>query len=298
MESWVSPSADHAVSFHTGAMRGVLNADGAYHGVTDLCDLSTGREVIHPKYSALNLFRLFAVHQGLGQPRFDPREVELHDDGLSIHWPETQDHLGELTARYTVSSETSIDLAVTARTTGTYAGYELFLSNYFIPELVPHVYLEPTRYGSAERVAGEADVVVPLVNDVFRGTVIVFPRDTHAARRCVDGRWSRSERGAPTVQMCPVRRHAFPVAVVATPDGQRGLVLMSRPADCYAISTRYHADDEADRMTPYSAFDFSLFGHDTQPGWECTVQMRLALTSLAGELQQPRALYQAWVGTT
>ena len=90
----------------------------------------------------------------------------------------------------------------------------------------PHVYLEPARGKPA---AGEAERVLPTVNDVFRGTVLVFPRDAHAARRCLDGRWDRSEQDTPTVQMCPVRRYAHCLAVMADPDNSLGVVLMSRP---------------------------------------------------------------------
>ena len=43
------------------------------------------------------------------------------------------------------------------------------------------------------------------------------------------------------------------------------IALMVRPEHCYAISTRYHAENDADRLTTYSAFDFSLFGSDLLP---------------------------------
>jgi hypothetical protein len=131
-----------------------------------------------------------------------------------------------------------------------------------------------------------------MVNDVFRGTVLVFPRDAHAARRCVDGRWDRSEWGAPTVQMCPVRHHACPLAFLTDPERRLGAVLMSRPRHCYAISARYHAENEADRMVPYSAFDFSLFGDDLTPGDERTAQVRLALTPLDEGMTQPLEMYR------
>ena len=71
-------------------------------------------------------------------------------------------------------------------------------------------------------------------------------------------------------------------------------MLMSLPQHCYAISTRYHVEDEADRMTDYSAFDFSLFGDDLVPGDECTVKVRLALTPIDDSLAQPLACYQAF----
>ena len=44
--------------FETEEMVGSIQAGGTYHGVSQLVDKHTGRQVIHPDYSALNLFRL------------------------------------------------------------------------------------------------------------------------------------------------------------------------------------------------------------------------------------------------
>lgn len=278
-------------AFETEAMAGSIRASGNYHGVWELTDKRTGLQVIHPKYSALNLFRLFAVNLGMGQPRTMARTVKAEANAVEVHWAATDEHQGALTARYEVRAPDAVDLAVTLNCRGTYPGYELFLSNYFDKALKPHVYLHGNRYG---RESTEPELVVPMVNDVFRGTVVVFARDPHAARRCVDGRWNRSEWNSPTVQMCPVRYHAYPLAFLADPEARLGVALMSLPGDCYAISTRYHVEDEADRMTDYSAFDFSLFGDDFVPGDTRTVRMRLALMPVDGGLSQPLEYYRAF----
>ena len=73
---------------------------------------------------------------------------------------------------------------------------------------------------------------------------------------------------------------------------------MSRPSDCYAISTRYFADDDADRLTTYSAFDHSLFGGDLLPGERRTVRMRLALIPLDHDLTKPLELYKNFLQET
>ena len=73
---------------------------------------------------------------------------------------------------------------------------------------------------------------------------------------------------------------------------------MSRPRHCYAISTRYHADRDADRLTTYSAFDLSLFGDDLPPGDERTVKVRLAVTPLDRDLSQPVKLYREFLAQT
>lgn len=274
--------------FETKLIRGTIRLDGAYHGVTRLVDKRTGRQVIDSRYSALNLFKLMSVNQAMDQPRHMERTTTVAPHWVEVKWAATESHKAEITARYEVTRPNAVDVTVTVRSQGAYRGYELFMSSYFDKVLRPHVYL--WSRGRQER-----ELVLPTVSDVFRGTVLVFPRDAHAARRCVDGRWERNERGTPTVQMCPVRHYAHCMAFMADPGKGLGVVLMSRPRDCYAISTRYHAENDADRLTTYSAFDLSLFGDDLLPQDERTVRVRLAVTELDDDLSQPLKLYQAFI---
>ena len=155
-------------------MSGGIRAEGAYHGVSRLEDRHTGRQVIDPRYSALNLFRLFSVNQGMGMPRTMDRAVNDADNAIEIHWPATDMHLGEITARYEITEPHAVDLTITVRSRGSYPGYEIFLSNYFDKALKPQVYLRPRPRGGK---AGKPQRVVPKFNEVFRDTVLVFPRD-------------------------------------------------------------------------------------------------------------------------
>jgi hypothetical protein len=143
-----------------------------------------------------------------------------------------------------------------------------------------------------------SDLVLPTVNDVFRGTVLVFPREMHSARHCVDGRWDRSEGGVPVVQMCPVRRYARCLAMLVDAEKTLGVLVMANPRDCYAFSTRYYAKNDADRLTTYSAFDFSLFGGDFVPDNERSVKIRLAVTPLSPDFSQPVELYEQFLAET
>jgi hypothetical protein len=269
-------------------MEGTVRLDGTYHGVTRLVDKRTGKQVIDARYSALNLFKLMAVNQIMGQPRHMQRTMKKGADWAEVTWPATASHHAKVTARWEIVEPNAIDLTVNVQSQGAYRGYELFVANYFDKLLQPHVYLW-TRYQR------EYDLVVPTVSDVFRGTVLVFPRDAHAARLCVDGRWERNEGETPIVQMCPVRHYAHSFAFQADPEKQLAAVLMAHPRDCYAISARYHAEQESDRLTDYSAFDLSLFGNDFVPGGERTVKIRLALTALDSAMSQPMHLYQAFI---
>jgi hypothetical protein len=287
-----TPEKDEGLDFEAERIQGTMRGDGAYHGVTRLVDKRTGRQVIDPRYSALNLFRLFSVNQGMGQPRKMDRTIRVSSDSLEIKWPATDAHHAEIAARYEVSGPSTVDVAVTVQSQGAYRGYELFMSNYFDKSMRPHVFLKPSSRG---RTKAEPELVLPTVNDVFRGTVLVFPRDAHAARQCVDGRWERNEFGSPTVQMCPVRHYGCCLALLTCPDEKLGAALMAHPRHCYAISTRYHADNDADRLTTYSAFDFSLFGDDLLPGDQRIVKVRLALTELDSGASQAMEMYRAFL---
>lgn len=284
-ETGPTPSAPQTLEFETAEITGTIRLDGTYHGVTSLVDKRSGRQVIDPRYSALNLFKLMSTNLFMGQPRGMDRSVAFGPDWAEATWPATEMHRGEITARYEVSQPNAVDLTVTLRSQGTYPAYELFLSSYFDKIFEPHVYLK----------SQENELVLPTLSDVFRGTVLVFPRDSHAARHCIDGRWERSEGQVPIVQMCPVRHYAHCLAMQVDPEKTMAVVLMARPCDCYALSTRYHATDDVKRLTTYSAFDFSLFGDDVVPGGEQIVKIRLAITPLDSEFSQPLKLYHEFL---
>ena len=285
-------AATGAFAFDTGQISGAIQPEGAYHGITQLTDKRTGRVLTDSRYSALNLYRLFSVNLGMGTPRDMPRTVKATATAVEVRWPASEAHQGEITARYEVRRPNLVDLTVTLRCRGTYAGYEVLLPSYFDKTLVPHVYLKRRAKGKGPV---EADLVAPMVNDVFRGGVLMFPRDAHAARHCVDGRWDRSEYKMSTAPFFPMRHYAHPLAFLADPQKQMAVVLMSQTRACAGVSCRYHAEKDEDRMTTYSAVDLSLFGDDLVPGDERTVRVRLAVTPLDETMPQPMKLYEAFI---
>lgn len=274
--------------FDTAMMSGSIKADGPYHGVTRLVDKRTGRQVIDARYSALNLFRLFSVNLGMGTPRAMERKVSATDTAIEITWPATEAHQGEITTRCEVREPDTIDLTITLRVRGTYAGYELLLPSYFDKVMIPHVFLK-------RRVGPEVDVVVPMFSEVFRGCGLVFPRDAHAAKRPFDGRWDRSEYKMPTAPFLPMRHYAHPVAFMTDPEKTLAAVLMMRRESCSAISARYFSENDEERATTYSAFDFLVFGDDLLPGDERKAKVRLVLTPLDAEMSQPLKLHEKFL---
>lgn len=281
-----------AFDFDTPLMSGSIATEGPYHGVVRLVDKQSGRQVNDARYSVLNLFKLMSVNLGMGTPRLNKREVKASDTAVEIFWPATEDHQGEITARYTVSGPATIDLHLTLRVKGTYAGYELLLPNYFDLAMIPHVYLLRRAVGGKNP---DADPVVPEFSEVYRGCSLVFPRDAHAARRPLDGRWSRSEFKANVAPFFPLRHYAHPVAFMSDPEKKHAVVLMMKRNACSAISARYYTPRVEDRATTYSAVDFLIFGDDLVPGDVRTAQVRLVVSPLDDAMSQPLALYEKFV---
>ena len=291
----VRTGTSNTFNFETATMTGSISDDGAYHGVTHLVDKHSGRELTDKRYSALNLFRLFSVNLGMGTPRSMDRKVSATKTAVEIIWPATDAHQGELTARYEVRDPDTIDLTVTLRVRGTYAGYELLMPSYFDKVMRPHVYLKRRAISTKPT---EVDLVVPTFSEVFRGCGLVFPRDAHAAKRPFDGRWERSEYKMPTAPFLPMRHYAHPLAFMTDPEKKLAVVLMMRRENCSAISARYFSERDEERATSYSAFDFLVFGDDLLPGDERTAKIRLVLTPLDAEMSQPLKLHQKFLAET
>src|SRR5688500_7579536 len=213
--------AGSSFDFDTEYVAGTIRLDGNYHGVSRLVDKRTGRQLIAENLSALNLYRLTAVNQLLAIPRTMERSVEATERAVVARWnsagggsDEAIARLwrGELSARYEVRASGAIEVTVTVRPARAYAGFEVFLPSYVEGDLVPHVFLQPRGFEPGNS-SHEPELIVPTVNDAFRGTLLAFPRDEHAARRCVDGRWDRLAE----IQVCPVRHYGYCLAFLTDP---------------------------------------------------------------------------------
>ena len=285
----VKTSQDGEFNFETENISGTIQTQGRYHGVSRLIDKRSGRQFVDERYSALNLFKLMSINQVMDQPRGMERSFKTGPDWVEIIWGPSDGHQGELTARYEIRPPNAIDLIVTVESKGHYPAYEVFLSSYFDKLLRPHIHLK-------SRGKKPPELVSPVFNEVFKDTLLVFPRDSHAARLCLDGRWDRNERKTPTVQLSPVRHYAHALAFVTDPELKTAVALMARPEHVYAISGRYVSNDEGPRQTEYTAFDYALFGNDFNPGDKHSVRVRLEVIPLnEQDLSAPLKRYQAFL---
>ena len=275
--------------FETEELKGFIDPEGQRHGVKKLVHKPTGLQVVHPKYDLLNLFLLFSTNHYMGTAREKERTVEAAGDTLELQWAPTDDHRAELTARYRIVEPNLIDLDVTVRSDWPYPAYEVFLSNYFDLSMRPYVYVQGSPFDDPP---DQPRWIAPEVNDVFVGSGLVFPRDQHAARRSVDGRWDRIWA---LYQWNPQRYYELPITMQA--DIERGIaaVLMSRPEHCYAVISGYESGNLNDPFKDQNPLYLSLFGDDLRPGDERTVRARIAVTELDAAMSQPSALYTDFI---
>ncbi len=277
-------------SFETDEMVGLLDPVGARHGVKSLTHRASGVDVVHEKYDLLNLFLLFAQNRCMGTARDYEREVHVEDDQMRLRWAANETHQASLEAVYELSGANTIDLTVTVRSQWPYPKYEVFLSNYFNVAMDPRVYLRKCPYVDPP---DEPQWVAPVASDVFAGTGLVFPRDFHAARNSVDGRWTGIWA---LYQWNPQRMYELPICMMVDEESGVAAALMSRPEDCYAVVTGYagaHPDDPFGNQNPMY---LSLFGEDLSPGDERRARVRLALMEIDDAMQRPLEAYHGFIG--
>jgi hypothetical protein len=271
-------------SFETDAMEGELKADAQahVHGVTSLVQKSTGRQVVQENLFCLHLYRVLTRNHWLSQCRDVPHAGVLEGDELVIRWPE--DALGpglEGEARYRVSSDNSLDLAVTLTNTGRWhRALELYTSNYFAPSLHPGLYTVTPFVGPAST-THPAVLTRPVDSPATRFCYHVWPRDVFGAQSFTDGRWEYGTHSP--VPWAIGRWFAYPLGFYATDDRETLAVVMARPDDCFAMCTSYHSDDPDDGVAHHNSLYHSLIGADAGPGWQRTVRQRLVLTDWADE---------------
>ncbi|MBI2950544.1 hypothetical protein HYY27_00545 [bacterium] len=275
--------------FETGELKGFLLPEGQRHGVKTLVHKPTGIDVAHPKYDLLNLFLLFSTNHCMGTAREKERAVRAEGDAVEVTWKPTDNHRAELIARYQPREPNIVDLSVTVRSQWPYPAYEVFLSNYFDPAFQPYVYVQGSPFAIPPN---QPQWIAPAVNDVYVGTGLVFPRDQHAARRSVDGRW---ERIWALYQWNPQRYYERPVMFQTDPQRRVAAALMSRPQDCFAVISGYNSDNMKDPFKDQNPLYLSLFGDDLTAGFERTARVRLQVTELDAGMKGPLELYDRFI---
>lgn len=298
-------SEEKVYAFETAEIQGTLRPGNEFphHGLTHLVHKATGVEFVHPLYAILNLYRFMhhdpagatGMDSDLGNPRQGERHIEADDNSVTLRWARQDPAHPEMSIRYEIREPATIDMTVTAAPHAEAHDFEALLACYFDPIHVPHVYLARDRFELEDepgRFGDEPELAPVNVNPVFRGGVLAYPRDEDSVGISVDGRWRDIAR------FSPVRRYKVPVCFQADRQQRVAAVLMSRPADCFAVSSGYDSPDARDRFHKHNPLYLSLFGGALEPGGVRTARARLVVTGLDEDLSQPLAHYAAFLEET
>ncbi len=272
--------AEKELHFDTGVLKGTLGAEGKALGLRPVTHVATGAQ-IGGAFGILSPYRLLTADARFGTAAWDWANTwELQADGAArIHWSADKEHPLEMTGVYRWSAADTLDLELFVKPQRDLHTFELFLASYFngFPSAQTCVRLPGAPGGLAPefREAAKAD-----------GDWLTFPRDSAVVRTFADGRWKRPPNPV-NWKMMP----GFAVPLALRYDAKSGLtaLLMSRPADCFAVSMPYGED-------PHRSVYLSLFGCDLKAGKVKSASARLVVGK---DISKVRAveLYQDYVSS-
>ncbi len=238
--------------FDTGVMQGVIRGEGKSIGLVPA--------EFGPKHLALaktpglpgllNYYRVFSTNHRHGTDmRSVPSVAEITaPDTLKVRWAPGEDRPFALTATYRWSAPDTLDVETFVEAQGALPDFEIFLSSYLTE-----------RFTAAQVYAKEpGGKKTFMAADPEQGTWQMFPRDADAVRLIKDGRW--------TYPPSPVDwaiRPEFAAPLLYRRDAKTKIaqVMMSRPQDCFAVSTP--CSNEAHYSLYFSLFGKSLAAGDT-----------------------------------
>ena len=273
--------------FDTGPLRGQFKLDGRYQGVYPIVDAASQRDLTMPP-GVFSPYRVFSTGRRYGDAARDwPTQPRIRDDGaIEVHWPAAEEHPVAFTAVYRWTHPDTLDLELTATPEIDLPAFELFLSSYFTKNFRAAVYLKPVR-------ADEKPRFVPLdLKADAPGGYVMFPRDAQAVAMIQDGRWK-----IPPSPVDWAIEKWLAAPLVIRRDAAAGItaVMMTPPADCFAISSPWNP------VTPdgggYRSLYLSLFGRDLEAGQSAQARCRLVLGRDITD-DKAIALYEAYAGAT
>jgi hypothetical protein len=263
--------------FDTGVLKGALGEGGKSLGLRPVTHVASGVQTAGA-FGIFSPYRLLTADARFGTAAWDwARKAEVLADGAArVRWSPDEVHPLELTGVYRWAADDTLDLELTVKPQRDLRRFELFLASYFNGFPASLACVRQPASASGSRRFMEAVKA--------QGNWQTFPRDDAAAAIFGDGRWTRPPNPV-TWTMMP--RLAAPLAMRR--DAKSGLtaLLMSRPADCFAVSMPY--GDEGHRSVY-----LSLFGGDLKAGQEASAGARLVIGKDVGE-DRAMDLYRAYL---
>lgn len=277
--------------FDTGKVRGTLKLDGKLQGISELVHNDSGLEVTRGDghTGLLSHYRVFSTGARYTKAARDwPSEPKLMDDGsVEVLFPAAEEHPIEMTAVYRWRGPDTIDLDTIIKPLIEMPKFEMFLSNYFSEGFQGKVYITPSRFTPNEEPSLLSIDYHPLMDSNY----LMFPRDREAVITIFDGRWDQPP--AP-VQWCVTRYMAAPLALRRHAESDVTVLMMTPPADCFAVATPYDRDPP-DRVSGHRSMYFSLFGRDVNAGETVQAHTRTIVRRGLSD-EEAVALYKAYCG--
>ncbi len=264
------PAAKGYFAFDTGLLRGQMRLDGTAQGLASVQDVATGMELVK-RPGLLSYYRVFSTATRYGKAARDwPVEGRVVDGGaLEIRFPAAPDRPLEMTGRFCWRTADTLDLVTTVKARADLPGMEVFLSSYFVSGFEPLVYLKPGRYARGR----PASLLRPEWSPLVDGDYLMFPRDRESLALIYDGRW---EIAPNPVTWAFTRYLEAPLSLRRHEASGLTAVLMSPPADCFAMGTPYYKQPP-DGVAGHDSLYLSLFGRDLKAGQTATAHTRLVL---------------------
>ncbi len=263
------PAGDRLFDFDTGAVKGLLRANGKYQGISSLVDIKTGKELTRSA-GIFSFYRVLSTDKRWGHSARDwPMTAKrLPDGAVQIDWLPKEEHPLEITATFRWKSPTTIDLDVVVKPQQAMPNFELFVSSYFDLKFKAFVYAKPMRPPEANPSFVAADV-----NPLVQGSYLAFPINRRAAQMFFDRRWAPESGFVP---WSVTRMLGAPIGMKRDAESDITFLFMSRPEDCFAIDMSYNMDPP-DNIANHSSVYLSLYGRDIEAGESAQAHVRLVV---------------------
>ena len=278
-----TPGANGEFTFDTGALRGTLRREGKSLGLTGVTDLASGKRLDRSN-GLFSHYRVFTKGVRYGGGAWDwPSQAAAGPAGsVEVRWPSAAGRPFELRASYAWRGPAILDVETSVTAEQDLAGFESFLASYFGEGFSNAAVAVTQLPGTPPAQSPGALQFLPALKTY--GDWQMFPRGPAVVPLMTDDRWKLPPN---PVDWTIMPAFAKPIALRRDPASGLTAVLMSPPADCFAIACPHQAEAH------YSVY-FSLFGRDLKAGETARARARL-LVAAAPTDQQILGAYEAYL---
>ncbi|NRB75359.1 MAG: lactonase family protein [Verrucomicrobiales bacterium] len=240
----------------------------------------------------LNLYRIYGVNETFGALRNDEAEVVPQEDGARLTWPASEARPIAISATYTISGQSQIDVLLEATPTRDIKNFEILPATYLPVEWEKFVYLQGES-------APEPTLLRPSGNedDDLKYPFYSMSKSDRDAQE-------KSGRTTSTWQwksILPEPLAALPIVFCG--DNKVQVIQFAAPDSVSAVcaTPKPEAGDpeEWNSVGQHSALYFSLFGRDVKAGETVSSKIRLLVIDTPDQVAEThRELYDSFLRGT